>query len=187
MTMKHKGTIRIETDRLVLRRFKTEDIHAAFRNWTSDKNVTEYLRWPTHTSIDITERVLNDWIAGYEKTSFYQWAIVLKELGQPIGSISVVNLDNRVDLAEIGYCIGKVWWGCGIMPEAVKTVMAFLFEEVGMQRLEVGHDPENSASGAVIRKCGFRYEGTLRRRIRSNRGITDVAWYSMLKEEYNMG
>lgn len=73
------------------------------------------------------------------------------------------------------------------MPEAVKAVMAYLFDKVGLQRLEVGHDPDNSASGAVIRKCGFTYEGTLRRRIRSNRGITDVAWYSMLKEEYNMG
>ena len=73
------------------------------------------------------------------------------------------------------------------MPEAVKSVMAYLFEEMGMLRLEVGYDPENPASGAVIRKCGFTYEGTLRRRIRSNRGITDVAWYSMLKEEYNLG
>ena len=65
--------------------------------------------------------------------------------------------------------------------------MEYLLADVGMQRIEAGHDPENPASGAVLRKCGLKYEGTLRRRIRSNRGITDVDWYSILKEEYNMG
>ena len=185
--MKHLGTKTLETDRLILRPFRAEDAQAMYANWASDPEVTKFLSWPTYKSIDDAHAILNQWLESYDNPEFYQWAIVLKELGQPIGSISVVNLDNRVDLAEIGYCIGKVWWGRGIMPEAVKTVMAFLFEEVGMQRLEAGHDPENSASGAVIRKCGFRYEGTLRRRIRSNRGVTDVAWYSVLKEEYNMG
>ena len=54
----------------------------------------------------------------------------------------------------------------------------------GMQRIEAGHDPNNPASGAVLRKCGLQYEGILRKRIRSNQGITDVAWYSILKEEW---
>ena len=126
---------------------------------------------------------MNTWLDGYKKTDFYQWAIVLKDLGQPIGSISVVNSDNRVDMAEIGYCIGRCWWGQGIMPEALEAVMEYLFDEVGMQRIEAGHDPNNPASGAVLRKCGLKYEGTFRRRIRSNQGITDVAWYSMLKTD----
>jgi len=185
--MKHLGTRILQTERLTLRPFLEEDAEAMFDNWASDPEVTKFLSWPTYKSIDDAHAILNLWLESYDNPEFYQWAIVLKELGQPIGSISVVNLDNRVDLAEIGYCIGKTWWGQGIMPEALKAVMQYLFEVVGMQRLEPGHDPENSASGAVIRKCGFRYEGTLRRRIRSNRGITDVAWYSMLKEEYNMG
>lgn len=185
--MKHLGTRILQTERLILRPFLEEDAEAMFDNWASDPEVTKFLSWPTYKSIDDAHAILNQWLESYDNPEFYQWAIVLKELGQPIGSISVVNLDNRVDLAEIGYCIGKNWWGQGIMPEALKAVMQYLFEVVGMQRLEAGHDPENSASGAVIRKCGFRYEGTLRRRIRSNRGITDVAWYSMLKEEYNMG
>ena len=130
-----------------------------------------------------TQELLTEWLENYEKPDFYQWAIVLKELNQPIGSISVVNSDDRVDMVEIGYCIGRNWWGRGIMPEALSAVMVYLFDEVGMQRIEAGHDPDNPASGAVLRKCGLEYEGTLRRRIRSNRGITDVAWYSILKEE----
>lgn len=185
--MKHLGTKTLETDRLILRPFRAEDAKAMYENWASDPEVTKFLSWPTYKSIDDAHAILKIWLESYEKPDFYQWAIILREQDQPIGSISVVNSDDRVDMAEIGYCIGKTWWGCGIMPEAVKAVMAYLFEKVGVLRLEVGHDPENPASGAVIRKCGFRYEGTLRRRIRSNRGITDVAWYSMLQEEYNLG
>lgn len=185
--MKHLGTKEIETTRLLLRPFRMEDAEAMYCNWASDPEVTKFLSWPAYASVDTAHAILSDWIQQYSRPDFYQWAIELKALGQPIGSISVVNSDDRVDMAEIGYCIGKNWWGRGIMPEAAKAVMAYLFGEVGMLRLEVGHDPVNSASGAVIRKCGFQYEGTLRRRIRSNQGITDVAWYSLLKEEYNLG
>ena len=185
--MKHQGTKTLETERLILRPFRPEDAQAMYDNWASDPEVTKFLSWPTYKSIDDAHTILKIWVESYENPEFYQWAIVLKELGQPIGSVSVVNQDNRVDMAEIGYCIGRTWWGNGIMPEAMRAVMAYLFDQVGMQRIEAGHDPENSASGAVIRKCGLKYEGTLRRRIRSNRGITDVAWYSMLKEEYNLG
>ena len=181
--MRHLGTNVVETSRLVLRPFVREDAQAMFDNWASDPAVTKFLSWPTYRSVEDAHSILNVWLESYEKPDFYQWAIVLKELNQPIGSISVVNSDDRVDMVEIGYCIGRNWWGRGIMPEALSAVMSYLFDEVGMQRIEAGHDPDNPASGAVLRKCGLQYEGTLRRRIRSNRGITDVAWYSILKEE----
>ena len=186
--MKHLGTNNLETSRLFLRPFFPEDDQDLYDKWAKNPEVTKFLSWPAYKSVDTAHIVLKEWTGLYEKPDFYQWAIVLKELGQPIGSISVVNSDDRVDMAEIGYCIGKAWWGQGIMPEAMKAVMAYLFREVGMQRIEAGHDPENLASGAVLRKCGLTYEGTLRRRIRSNRGITDVCWYSILKEEHdNLG
>ena len=181
--MRHLGTKSMETPRLVLRPFVREDAQAMFDNWASDPAVTKFLSWPAYRSVEDAHSILNVWLENYEKPDFYQWAIVLKELNQPIGSISVVNSDDRVDMVEIGYCIGRNWWGRGIMPEALSAVMVYLFDEVGMQRIEAGHDPDNPASGAVLRKCGLQYEGTLRRRIRSNRGITDVAWYSILKEE----
>jgi len=86
--MEHKGTVMLETERLILREFEEKDIEPAFRNWTSDEKLTEFLRWPTHSDITITERVTNSWIAGYEDHTFYQWAIVLKEIDEPIGTIS---------------------------------------------------------------------------------------------------
>lgn len=181
--MKHLGTKTLETPRLILRPFVMDDAQAMYDNWASDPEVTRFLSWPAYQSIEDARWILDIWMKDYEKPDFYQWAIILKELSQPIGSISVVNSDDRVDMAEIGYCIGRAWWRQGIMPEALAAVMDYLFDEVGMQRIEAGHDPNNPASGAVLRKCGMQYEGTLRRRIRSNQGITDVAWYSRLKEE----
>ena len=185
--MKHLGTRILQTERLTLRPFLEEDAEAMFDNWASDPEVTKFLSWSAYSSIEDACAILNIWLKSYERPDFYQWAIVEKNLGQPIGSISVVNSDDQVEMAEIGFCIGKRWWRQGIMPEALKAVIRYLFEDVGMQRIEAGHDPENPASGAVQRKCGLQYEGTLRRRIRSNRGITDVAWYSILKDEYNLG
>lgn len=181
--MVHLGTQRLETSRLILRPFVKEDAQAMFDNWASDPEVTKFLSWPTYKSVEDANSILNIWIPQYSDPSFYQWGIELKEIGQPIGSISVVNRDDNVQMAEIGFCIGKTWWGQGIMTEAFRTVIDFLFDEVGLQRIEAGHDPENGASGAVQRKCGLKYEGTFRRRIRSNRGITDVSWYGILKEE----
>ena len=182
--MNHLGTKRIETDRLILRPFVREDAEAMYRNWASDPEVTKFLSWPAYRSVDTAHEILGIWTKQYADKTFYQWAIELKEISQPIGSISVVNHEERVDMAEIGFCIGKHWWGQGIMTEALMAVMEYLFDEVGVQRIEAGHDPNNPASGAVQRKCGLKYEGTLRRRIRSNQGITDVAWYAALKEEW---
>ena len=182
--MNHLGTKKMETSRLVLRPFVKEDAEAMYRNWASDPEVTKFLSWPTYKSIEDAYAILDLWIPQYSDNAFYQWAIELKELGEVIGSISVVNQDDRVDSVEIGFCIGKNWWGQGIMTEAFQAVIDYLFGEAGVQRIEAGHDPNNPASGAVQRKCGLKYEGTFRRRIRSNQGITDVAWYSILKEEW---
>ena len=68
--MEHKGTFQIQTERLILRRFTINDIEVAFRNWTSDDKVTEYLRWPTHKDISITESVIKDWIENYKNPEF---------------------------------------------------------------------------------------------------------------------
>lgn len=182
--LRHKGTHKIETERLILRRFTAEDAQAMYDNWASDPEVTKFLTWPTHSSAGVSAMVLKDWVDGYAKEDFYQWAIVLKERGnEPIGSISVVSRNNKAETAHIGYCIGKRWWHQGITSEALRAVIDFLFDEVGMQRIDSRHDSNNPHSGAVMRKCGMKYEGTLRRSDWNNQGICDACWYSILNDE----
>lgn len=182
--MIHKGTALIKTNRLILRQFTIDDIHAAFSNWTSDEKVTEFLRWPTHENMTTTERVLKDWIAGYARKDFYQWAIVPKEIGEPIGTISVVDMDEMTEKVHIGYCIGSRWWNQGYTSEALSAIISFFFGQVEVKRIESQHDPDNPNSGKVMKKCGMTYEGTLRKADFSNKGIVDACMYAILKEEY---
>ncbi|MDD7593088.1 MAG: GNAT family protein [Peptoniphilaceae bacterium] len=182
--MEHKGTVSIETSRLLLRRFNEKDAEAAYKNWESDAKVTKYLRWQTYDDVHETERVIDEWIRSYHDLSFYQWAIELKEIGEPIGSISVVEQDECTNKVHIGYCIGSRWWHQGITTEAFKAIIPFLFNEVKADRIEAQHDPDNPHSGNVMKKCGLKYEGTLRKADWSNRGIVDACMYSLLREEW---
>lgn len=116
--LNHKGTMSLETERLKLRKFNQEDAEDMYNNWASDAEVTKYLTWPTHSSIEVTKRVVGMWIDDYENGEYYQWAIELKETGQVIGSISLMNIDNHIGNCEIGYCIGKEFWNKGIVTEA---------------------------------------------------------------------
>lgn len=180
----HKGTQTIETPRLILRRAQIEDAELMFRNWANDADVTKYLTWPPHENLEVTKKLLASWVESYEEDDYYQWMIVLKELGEPIGSISVVRQNDRVEEAEIGYCIGSRWWHRGIVSEALTAVMRYLFEEVGMNRVAARHDPNNPNSGRVMRKCGMIYEGTARSADRNNQGVCDAAHYAILRSDW---
>lgn len=182
--MKHKGTTRIETERLILRRFEMEDAHDMHKNWASEDEVTKYLSWPTHGNVDITNRVLSSWIEQYGNLDYYLWGIELKEIGQVIGNIAVVGYKEGIGSASLGWCIGTRWWGQGIMVEAAEAVIKFLFEEVEFNRIGACHDTYNPNSGRVMQKIGMKYEGTLRSNGKNNQGIVDEVWYSILRNEY---
>jgi len=181
--MEHKGTKRLETERLILRRFIESDAELMYNNWASDPEVSKYLTWPPHTSVEVTTSLLCDWIASYEKPDYYNWVIELKDTGEVVGNISVVEVKAKVDAALIGYCMGQAWWGRGIMPEALTEVMRYLFDEVGMNRVAACHSTQNPKSGRVMQKAGMKYEGTLRGAGRDNQGIMDEVWYGLLKAD----
>ena len=180
--LKHKGTVRLETPRLILRRAEISDAEAMFKNWANDPGVTKYLTWQPHGNIEVTKNLLSSWAESYEKEDYYQWMIVLKEIDEPIGSIMVSTV-GRAQSAHIGYCIGKNWWHQGIMSETLQRVMDFLFDEVGYHRVESMHDSNNPNSGRVMAKCGMKYEGTLKMADRNNQGICDACYYGLLAEE----
>ncbi len=184
--MNHVGTVKMETERLVLRRFVEDDADLMFSNWASDEKVTEYLRWQAHSSVDVTKNILNDWVKLYENKNFYQWAIVIKETGQLIGTISAVEVKEELNIVHVGYCIGRNWWSKGIVTEAFSILISFFFNKVAVNRIESQHDPLNIGSGRVMVKCGLQYEGRLRQADISNKGIVDADMYSILHSEYKL-
>lgn len=180
MTLSHLGTQRLETPRLILRRFTLDDAAAMFTNWASDPAVTEHLRWPPHPDQGVSEAILGGWVDAYASADTYTWAVELKSLGEPIGSIGAVTVDDDLELAEVGYCIGQPWWHQGIASEALGEVIRFLLSDVGLNRVEAIHSPDNPHSGNVMRKCGMHHEGTLRDRLRSNQGLSDAEMYAVM-------
>lgn len=182
--MNHCGTQRLETERLVLRRYTPQDAAAMYKNWASDDEVTKFLTWPTHTSQKISQAVIADWVNQYDNEGYYHWAIVLKENGEePVGDIAVVEMKEKASAAQVGYCLGRAWWRKGVMPEALKAVMGFLFDVVEVNRIEARHDPKNPNSGKVMKKCGMQYEGTLRSSDWNNQGVCDACYYGLLRQE----
>ena len=182
--MNHTGTHTLETERLILRRYRPEDAPAMFRNWASDPEVTRYLTWPTHASEDVTRAIITDWVARYEEPDVYHWGLELKATGELIGDIAVVRIIEPVLEAELGWCMGRAWWGNGYMPEAARAVLKVLFDEVGFNRVCAAHDVENPKSGRVMQKIGMTLEGVHRQAGRNNRGIVDLAVYAILKRDF---
>ncbi len=179
--MNHLGTRELATARLTLRRFEIEDAENMYYNWASDPEVTRYLTWPAHKSVEITEHVLRDWIGRYEAKDYYLWAIELNELEQPIGSISAVKVDDQTESVEIGYCIGRDFWNKGYTTEALSEVIRFFLAEVGAGRVCARHDSNNPNSGKVMEAAGMEYEGTLRKADYNNQGICDAVVYAKIR------
>lgn len=182
--MNHKGTITLETERLILRRFSMDDAGAMFRNSLSDPKVPIYMTWKTYESVDAVRNYITSVIDKYEYPSQYHWVIVVKGLGEPIGSIGVTRYNNETRCVDIGYSIGSKWWHQGYTSEALQRLVRFFFEEVHAKRIEAQHDIRNPNSGAVMQKAGLRYEGTFRQSEHNNQGIHDSAHYAILADDY---
>lgn len=182
--MNHQGTRTIETERLLLRRFTVDDAQEFFKNVTSDLEVNRFLTWPLHETVEDTKTLLSEWTKRYESLERYCWAIVLKETGQIVGTIAAPTVKNRIETVEVTYCIGSKWWGQGIVPEALKNVMKYFFEEIQANRIEAGFDANNPKSGRVMEKVGMKKEGFMRQAGRNNQGLFDLIMYAILKEDW---
>ena len=126
--MKHIGTTTLETERLILRRFTIEDAEAMFNNWASDEEVTKFLTWPTHRTIEDSKWFINFCLDNYSNLSFYNWGMELKETHELIGNISIVNVFEETSSMELGWVIGKKYWGNEYAPEAARKVFDTMFD-----------------------------------------------------------
>ncbi|OJV66497.1 MAG: GNAT family N-acetyltransferase [Clostridiales bacterium 38-18] len=181
--LNHRGTLTIETERLILRRYKSDDAFDMFHNWASDSEVTRFLSWAPHDHIEITKEIIEIWMNQYQYDHVYNWGIQLKHEGTLIGGISVVALNETHFSCEIGYCIGKEYWGNGITTEAFSAIIPFLFDKVGMNRISANHDTQNIASGRVMQKTGLQYEGTARQARKRGSQFYDIAIYAITKDQ----
>ena len=181
--MKHTGTQDIKTKRLTLRKLELADTEMMFNNWTSDDEVTRFLRWDAHKTIDDTKNMIQMWIKNYHSDSTYYWGMYLKD-GEMIGSIGIM-ITSEYDLkAELGYKIGSRWWGQGYASEAARAVIDYMFENTDVERIEAYNSVENPASGKVMEKVGMRYEGISRHNYKTRDGFQDCTLFGIIRDEW---
>lgn len=182
----HAFTQTLTTPRLTLRRFTPEDAPAMYQNWASDPQVTRFLRWKPHQSVQETRQLLEGWAQQYSQPDYYSWAIQRQEDGALIGSIAAFGNYNPMDeMVEVGYCLGRAYWKQGYMTEALEAVLGFLLETAGYRRVEAYHSTQNPASGRVMERAGMIYEGTARQKYVIATGQPqDCAMYGILRSDW---
>ena len=178
--MRNLGSIELETKRLFLRRFGLEDAKAMFENWASDSENVRYVTWDPHPNPQVTQASIERWLLHYQEENSYKWAICKKENPkQVIGDISVVSQDPHKEICEVGYILGKNFWGQGIMTEALKAVLHFLLLEVGFKEVQAKYVSLNPASGRVMEKAGMHYLTTLPNAVARKGYIGDQIIYTI--------
>ncbi|MBR3020028.1 MAG: GNAT family N-acetyltransferase [Clostridia bacterium] len=147
----------LETERLILRRWKDSDAESLYE-YAKDPDVGPIAGWPAHQSVEESRRVIRDVLTGKEA-----YAVCLKTGGRAIGAIELklnghTDMTEREDECELGYWLGKPFWGQGMMPEAVREMLRHAFEDIGMNKVWAGYYEGNSKSKRVQEKAGFRYQ-----------------------------
>ena len=146
-----------ETERLILRPWEEGDAEECYK-YAKDPRVGPAAGWPVHTDIENTRQVIREILMVPET-----YAMVLKETGLPVGSISLhfhSDLAQKDDECELGYWIGVPLWGQGLVPEASRELLRHAFEDLGKARVWCCYHKGNEKSKRVQEKLGFKYQST---------------------------
>lgn len=149
----------LETKRLFLRPWEENDANDLFE-LAKNPLVGPVAGWPPHTSIKNSREIIKTVLSANET-----YAVVLKSIGKPIGSIGIMigknsNLDIQENEGEIGYWIGVPYWGQGLIPEAVDKLVCYGFDNLKLKAIWCGYFDGNEQSRRVQEKCGFTYQYT---------------------------
>ena len=149
----------LETERLILRPWEESDAEYLYQ-YASDPAVGPIAGWPVHTSVENSREVIRGVLSAPET-----YAVVLKETGHPVGSIGLMlgrasNIGIPETEGEIGYWIGVPYWGRGLIPEAVREMLRYGFEDLKLDKIRCGYFDGNEKSKRVQEKCGFHYHHT---------------------------
>ena len=146
----------LTTPRLTLRPWRESDL-SDFYEYASVDGVGQMAGWNPHRNIEESRTILSHFIEG-------KHVFALEHSGKVIGSLGIEEYSERnypeldaLQGREIGYVLSKAYWGQGLMPEAVRAVINWLFDEENLDFIIVGHFERNAQSRRVIEKCGFEY------------------------------
>ena len=144
----------LETDHLILRPWVEDDAEELYK-YAKDPDVGPMAGWPVHASVENSREIIRAVLSAPET-----YAVCMKETGKPVGSIGLHRNDlaTQDDEYELGYWLGKPYWGQGLIPEASREVLRYAFEDLGMNRIWCGYYDGNEKSRRVQVKLGFEYQ-----------------------------
>ena len=176
----------LETPRLQLRKLTMRDARDVFA-YSRDPEVARHVLWdaqPQHRRIACLHPL---YAAQIPDGRGRQLGDRVEGVGRIIGTIGFMWIQFEHASAEVGYSLARDMWGQGIMTEALREVICYAFETLRLNRVEAIHEVDNPASGAVMRKCGMRYEGCLRQKLRNKGRYVDVDLYAILRSDPRPG
>ena len=170
-----------ETTRLLLRPWCESDAEGCYR-YAGDPFVGPAAGWPAHTSVENSCEIIRTVLSAPDT-----FAVALKEKpSEAIGSAGVFPTDvaEAAGEPEIGYWIGRPFWGQGLIPEAVRELLRYCFEDKGAQRVWCSHYAGNEKSKRVIEKCGFSYQLMCERSTLVDDAPRPTLFYALTKEQW---
>ena len=179
----YRNLPRLETPRLILRTVTMGDLEDMFA-YSSDAEVTRFLRWGPHRALEETESYLCEVLREYEEGENGPWGVEYRETGRLVGSVHLMTISARHSKAEIGFVLSRPYWNRGLMSEALTRVLGYSFEHIGLNRIEGFCLVDNRAGIAVMEKVGMKQEGLLREYLFQKGAFSDFVVYSMLKRDY---
>lgn len=175
----------IETERLILRPWTEADAEVMYK-YASDPDIGPIAGWAPHTSVENSREIIRTVFAVPET-----YAVVLKATGEPVGSIGIMFDDglHSADMgsgeAEIGYWIGKPYWGQRLIPEAVRAILARCFNELNLNAVWCGYYEGNTKSKNVCEKSRFKYHHTNKDVVSPLGDKRTEHFYVMTREDYD--
>lgn len=180
--LNHFGTIELITERLILKKFSRNIAEQMFSNWMNDERVAKYTSWYAHTSVENTLAYV-DYIMSKDEDKSYDWIIEYDK--KIIGTINVCYLDERLEILGIAYALSYDYWGKGIISEALKAVIHYLFEKINCRKIIAGCDSQNVGSIKVLEKVGMKQEACLRLQIKRKDGtFGDDLQFGLFRDEF---
>ncbi|RFS26858.1 N-acetyltransferase [Chitinophaga silvatica] len=174
----------IQTGELILRPIEEKDTAALFRLF-SDEEVTRFMDIDAFVNVSEATHIIQFFRESLEKEEGMRWAITIEGRNELIGTCGYHRISKTHYKAEIGYDLLPMYWGKGIMTEAINGMLAYGYEDMQLNRIEAFVDPANLASSRLLRRLGFEYEGFLRDAFFEKNKFVDAELYSRLRRDHN--
>jgi len=179
-----KKTVKLQGKNIYLSRYSLADIDT-LNKAASHKDISRWMSEFPHPynlkhAREFISRSRKKWL---DKTE-YNFSIKLKGSDELIGGVSLVNVNNKQKMAELGYWLDKVHWGQGYISEAVKTILEYAFNQVKLHRVYARVFTPNLASARVLEKSGFRFEGHEIKSILKNGRWYDMYRFAILERDF---